>query len=267
MEESSPIALRRVAPDTEGLLAFAPVPGFGVLAVNAYLIRAAQPVLVDTGLIALREPFMERLREAIPLSDLAWLYLTHVDPDHIGSIAQVLAEAPNARVITTYVGMAKMNLHGLPIDRVYLLNPGQRIDVGDRQLLAVRPPTFDAPETTAAYDTKTGNLFSADCYGALLGEPAPAAEDVPAEALREGLRTWTTVDAPWLPMVDGVKFAASLDTFRRLEPKVVLSAHLPPATGMMDALSEYLTATLSAPAFVGPDQAAPERAMAAGGQQ
>jgi len=266
MEELGPVSVRPVATDTEGLLSFVPIPGLGVLAINAFLIRSAQPVLVDTGLIAMREQFMDRLRAAIPLQELAWLFLTHADPDHIGSIAQVLAEAPKARVITNFVGMAKLDLHRLPIDRVYLLNPGQRLDIGDRQLLAVKPPSYDAPETTAVFDTKTGNLFSADCYGALLSAPAAAAEDVAPEALREGLRTWAMVDAPWLPLVDKDRFATSVDVFRRLEPQMVLSAHLPPAKGMVEPLSEYLTDTLSAPAFIGPDQAALEQMMAAGGE-
>lgn len=39
-------------------------------------------------------------------------------------------------MITTFLGMGKMGLHGLPVERVHLLNPGQRLAVGDRELVA-----------------------------------------------------------------------------------------------------------------------------------
>ena len=54
----------------------------------------------------------------------------------------------------------------VPLDRVYLLNPGQSLDVGDRKLAAFRPPLFDSPATTGFIDTKSGAMFSSDCFGA-----------------------------------------------------------------------------------------------------
>jgi hypothetical protein len=58
----------------------------------------------------------------------------------------------------------------LPMDRVYLINPGQTIDVGDRTLTVVRPPAFDNPITTGLRDERSGIFFSSDCFGALLGD-------------------------------------------------------------------------------------------------
>jgi glyoxylase-like metal-dependent hydrolase (beta-lactamase superfamily II) len=231
----------------------------GIVPVSAFLIRSAQPVLVDTGLGDMREEFMEKLRGMIALEDLRWLWLTHTDADHTGSLKQVLAEAPNARVVTTFLGMGKLKLQQHPVDRAYLLNPGQSLDVGDRQLQAVKPPTFDAPETTGLMDTKTKALFTADCFGALMKEPAENASDIGAAELREGLIMWATVDAPWLQVVDEGKFGESLGAIQNLEPSVILSAHLPPATGMTGALLQHLAAARTAPRFVGPDQAALER--------
>ena len=89
----------------------------------------------------------------IDLRDLRWLWLTHTDPDHIGSLKRVLDEAPELRVITTFLGVGKMSLFDpLPLNRVYLLNPGQSIDVGDRTLISIKSPVYDAPETTGFYD-------------------------------------------------------------------------------------------------------------------
>jgi hypothetical protein len=50
-----------------------PVPGMGVIPVNAYLIKARVPVLVDTGLHADTEAFVATLRTLIDLEDLRWI--------------------------------------------------------------------------------------------------------------------------------------------------------------------------------------------------
>lgn len=263
MHEPTMMETRRIDADTALLGAYMPVPGFGVLPVNAFLIKSRQPVLVDTGLKGLREDFMTRLRQEIDPADLRWIWLTHIDPDHIGNLEAVLAEAPDARIVTTYLGMGKLGLNGLPVDRAYLLNPGQTLDVGDRRLAAITPPSFDAPETTGLFDAKSGHLYSADSFGALMEAPAETANDIHAEALAQGAIGWATVDAPWLHMVSNEHIDTALNRLRALAPSAVLGSHLPPAHDMLDTLSGHLAQARTAPAFVGPDQAALERMMAA----
>lgn len=252
----------RAAPDTDILPAFLPVPGFGVLAINAFVIHADQPVLVDTGLGGLTGDFMRSLESVIDPAAIRWIWITHADPDHVGSLTALHAAAPNARIVTTFLGMAKMGLLGLPLDRCFLLNPGQTLDAGDRKLVAVKPPTYDAPETTALFDPATRTLFSADCFGALLAEPAEDAAEVSGDALRDGLVGWATIDAPWLHGTEPAAFARALGAFRDLSPERVLSSHLPPAEGLLDTMAAHLSAALDAPAFEGPDQAALEAMMA-----
>lgn len=248
----------RVAEDTWQLPAYTPVPGLGVVPVNAFLLKGAEPVLVDTGMPTVRDDFMRTLRSLIAPEDLRWIWLTHTDPDHTGALEQVLAEAPRARVVTTFLGMGKMGVAGrpLPPERVHLLNPGQSLELADRALVALRPPTFDAPETTALLDARTRALFSSDCFGANLPAPAANAAELAPATLREGVVTWATLDSPWLHAVEQRRLAAALDDVRRLEPEVVLSAHLPPARGLLDTLAAHLRAARTAAPFVGPDQAA-----------
>jgi glyoxylase-like metal-dependent hydrolase (beta-lactamase superfamily II) len=252
------IGVRPADSDTEAIVSYFPIPFYGVLPVNAFLIRAAQPVLVDTGLGALRDSFLNQLRSAIDLKDLRWLWLTHTDADHMGNLRPILAEAPNARIVTTFLGMGKMSLQQLPLDRVYLLNPGQSLHVGDRELLCIRPPSFDAPETTGFLDTRTGVFFSADCFGAIMKAPAESAKAIKPDDLREGIVTWTTIDAPWLATADKSQWVRSLDKVRCLKPTGILSSHLPPAAGLTETLLRHLDSAYSASPFRGPDQAALE---------
>ena len=63
---------RLVTAETWQLGSWLPVPGLGVLPANAFLIRARQPVLVDTGVAALRDPFLAAIGAIVDPSELRW---------------------------------------------------------------------------------------------------------------------------------------------------------------------------------------------------
>jgi flavorubredoxin len=252
------------APSIDVLTSTSPFPGFGVVPINAFVLHGPEPVLVDTGPVVEREEFMTVLRSVIDPAELRWIWLTHTDFDHIGALPQLLADNPQLRILTTFLSVGIMSLSDpLPMDRVHLINPGQKITVGDRTLTAVRPPVFDNPATVGFHDDKSGALFSSDCFGALLPEAPENAADLSDQELREGQVFWATLDAPWLHKVDAAAFAKELNGIRDMEPALVLSSHLPAAPGSMtQRLLASLAAAPTATPFVGPDQAALEAMMA-----
>jgi glyoxylase-like metal-dependent hydrolase (beta-lactamase superfamily II) len=83
-------------PDIEVLPAHFPIPGAGFLPVNAFIIKAKEPVLVDAGMGIESEEFMKALESIIDPHDLKWVWLTHDDADHIGNIQKVLEAAPTS---------------------------------------------------------------------------------------------------------------------------------------------------------------------------
>ena len=98
------------ADDVVALTDVAPIPGLGFLPVNAYLVRAEQPLLVDSGLPTSRPDFVRALWSQIEPADLLWIYLTHPDRDHTGSLMEILETAPDARLITTFLGLGILSL-------------------------------------------------------------------------------------------------------------------------------------------------------------
>jgi flavorubredoxin len=266
------ITTYKAATDIDVLTSSFPIPGFGLVPINAFVLHGPEPVLVDTGALIERDEFMTGLQSIVDPTDLKWIWLTHTDFDHIGALAQLLVENADLRVITTFLGVGILSLCApLPMDRVHLLNPGQTMTVGDRALTAVKPPAYDNPSTTGLYDGKSGALFSSDCFGALLSGVPDNASDLSEEELRLGQVLWATVDSPWLHNVEPAAFAKDLNRIRDLEPTMVLSSHLPAAPGpMMDRMLASLEAVPEAQPFVGPDQAALQALLAhmtAGGPQ
>lgn len=250
---------RNAGHDWRVLPAFLPLPDMGGLAVNAFLHKGREPVLVDTGLAALGDAFLDALEAEIDLTDLRWIWLSHTDADHIGNLPRILARAPRARVVTNFLGMGKMGLLGLDTGRVHLLEPGGRLALGDRELVPLRPPYYDAPETLGFLDTRSRTLFTADSFGALLPEPADSVTAIEARALRDGLVTWSAIDAPWLATTDRDALGRSLHALERLAPTTLLSGHLPVAEGGIATL----TSVVHEAWCTAPDDAADPQAIAA----
>jgi flavorubredoxin len=239
------------------LTSYVPIPGLGVLPVNAYVVKSTAPVLIDTGLHADVDEFLEALRAVIDPPDLRWIWLTHIDQDHVGGLRRLLEEAPRAKVVTSFMGLGKLGLVApIPPERIYLLNPGHSIDAGDRTLSAVAPPVYDAPETVGVYDEKSRIFFSSDCFGAILDAPVEDAAVLAPDSLRERQILWATIDAPWLQHTSERWVASALNEVRRMAPKAILSSHLPPAFDLTEPFVDALMAARSAAPFVGPDQSA-----------
>src|SRR5687767_15646922 len=95
-------------PDVHVLPSHLPLPGLGVLPINAYVLHAEQPVLVDTGLAVEGDAFVEALQSVIDPATLRWVWLTHDDADHTGNLQRVLELAPQARLVCHALSAMRM---------------------------------------------------------------------------------------------------------------------------------------------------------------
>ena len=233
-----------------------PIPGLGFLPINAFVITGREPVLVDTGLGIFQREFVTALESIIDPKDLRWVWLTHDDADHTGAIEEVMRIAPNAKLVTHAMSAMRMNTWWqVPLDRVHAIGPGQKLDIGDRTLVGVAPPVFDNPMSVGFYDDKSGILFSVDSFGALIDAPAENARDIPQDVLTQGMVAWATEDSPWTNLVDEAKFGAVLEEVRRINPKMILSSHLPPAQNSTEQFLKVLATVPRAEHMPAPDQA------------
>jgi flavorubredoxin len=249
----------QVIPDINVLPAHFPIPGAGFLPINAFVIKSKEPVLIDTGMGIDSEEFMEALRSVIDSRDLRWIWLTHDDADHIGSIRKILEAAPKAKLVANSLAVLRMSTTWpVPMQRVHWLNPGDSISVGDRTLTAIRPPLFDNPTTIAVYDSKSETFFSADCFGAIIPSPVQDIDEVGEGELKQGMISWASADSPWLHLVAPKVFNGALEKIRELAPKRILSAHMLPAQGKTELFLEWLAKVPASKPFVTPDQMALE---------
>ena len=218
----------QVAEDTFVLPSALPVPGIGYLPVNAMVIRGEQPMILDTLAPVHRDEFHEKVFSVVEPKDVKWIFISHEDRDHSGSLGQLLEECPDAKVITNFLGLGKLSEEfTIPLDRVYLLNDGDTLDIGDRTLTAVRPPLFDSSATRGIYDPKTDVYFAADCFGAVQEDPVAFVDDMPAKDYEEGFFWMNRVNHVWYHHIPSTVIEETAVHIRELDPSIIVSGHGP----------------------------------------
>jgi glyoxylase-like metal-dependent hydrolase (beta-lactamase superfamily II) len=258
----------QITPNVTALTSTIEIPMLGVLPINSFLIKGDEPILVDTGITPERDEFLAALEELIDPADLRWIWLTHSDRDHTGSISDLLERAPNARVATTFVTLGLMGVGNQPIppQRAYVVRDGTHVPTGSGELIALRPPLFDNPGTAGFFDPSSRVLFSSDFFGGLMPSHEHALSDdvasVGMDDVVAGQLLWGSVDAPWVHSMDEAKLGDALDAFRRFDADVVLSTHLPPIRGTVDQHLKTISTLPSSPPTQAPDQNMLEAAMA-----
>jgi hypothetical protein len=216
---------------------------------------AEEPMLIDAGLGVDSDDFVDAVSSVVDLQALKWVWLTHDDADHTGSIARIMELAPNATLVTHAFSALRMaTWWPVPMNRVHAIRFGDEIHAGDRTLTAVAPPLFDSPLSTGVLDQSTGSLFTVDAFGAILPEPTQHASDVQPDALAGGMLAWATSDSPWVHVADHEAFGGVLDRMRAINPSRIFSSHLPAADGgSMESFVDLLKTVPDAEPFMPPD--------------
>jgi flavorubredoxin len=252
-----------IAKDTWVLPHVFEVPGAGLINVNSMIIAGREPVIVDTGSPLVSESWLEQAWSIVDPEAVRWVYLSHDDGDHVGSLDAVMAACPNARLVTGWFATGRLLVdHGrqLPVPRCMWINDGDSFDAGDRTLVAVRPPVYDAPTTRGLFDPTTGVYWGSDSFGLFVQTPV---EDV-AEADRwESFFKSGSLISPWVELVDPAKFAAHVDSIERLGVEAIATCHGPGFRGSLVGEAFRRMRQLPAqPAFHEPDQAVLEGMLA-----
>ncbi|MFI9291632.1 MBL fold metallo-hydrolase [Streptomyces gardneri] len=207
-------------------------PPVGHFPMNSMVIRGAEPILVDTGAPAVRAQWLEAAWSVVDPLDVRWIFLTHDDRDHAGNLLAVLAECPNATLLTTWFSIGRMAEEwDTPINRCRFMTDGDTIDAGDRTLVAKRPPLYDNPTTRALFDPKTNVLWAVDTFATNVSAPMPETAAMSPDEFRDGQLFGGRLVSPWVALLDAQKFGTVVSDFQHLNAEVIAGCHCPVLRG------------------------------------
>ncbi len=195
---------------------------------NAMVIRGAEPVVVDTGMMENQDRFLEDVFSIVEPEDIRWVFISHDDVDHTGNLNALMAAAPNATVIVNWFMQERMgaSLGVSPLRQRWVMD-GERIDVGDRTLVTVRPPVYDSPTTRGLFDPTTGVYWASDAFATPMLTPVRDVAALDPMFWDEGMLMFNQYVSPWIAMAEERKFQATVDRVQALGASFIAGCHTP----------------------------------------
>ena len=139
---------------------------------NSYLIVDQKKVLVDLTKVTQEVAFLSQLHELIDPSELDYIVVNHMEPDHTGAIRILRELAPQATILGTAKCVNMLSSFYGITEGVKAVADGETLSLGEKTLRFVSIPFVHWPETMATYEATERVLFSCDAfggYGALRG--------------------------------------------------------------------------------------------------
>jgi flavorubredoxin len=206
---------------------------------NSMVIKAREPVLIDTGSARNRRAWLEDTFALVEPADVRWVFVSHEDPDHVGNLNEVMELCPKATLICSWALTERFHSgFEFSLERCRWADDGATIDAGDRTLSVIRPPVYDSPTTRGLLDTSTGIYWAVDMFatsvpgGVGADRIATQVSELDDEAWQHGLVMFgLNALSPWLEMVDAQRFSAEVARVQGQGIPTIVSGHSPAISG------------------------------------
>jgi flavorubredoxin len=136
---------------------------------NSYLVMGSErTALIDSVKARFAEEHLNKINSLIDPSQIDFLVINHMEPDHTGGVPKVLEATPEAKVVLTPMAfnMLKAFYHVEP-KVMTVRGDGATIDLGGRTLRFIQTPFLHWPETMSTYLMERKILFSCDTFGSV----------------------------------------------------------------------------------------------------
>ena len=135
---------------------------------NSYVILDEKVAVMDTVDLRKADEWLENLKTALAGRKPDYLVVQHLEPDHAGTIARVMAEYPAMEVVASdkAVKMLPQFFYDTTFEgRTIGVKEGDTLSLGGRTLHFAMAPMVHWPEVMVTYDSSEKVLFSADGFG------------------------------------------------------------------------------------------------------
>jgi len=132
---------------------------------NSYLIQDERSALIDLCKELYQQEYLSELGTLISPSQIKYLVMNHLEPDHSGAITAFRKIAPQTTILCTEKAIDMLrDFFGIQ-ENIRVVKDGEEVSLGSHTLRFISAPMVHWPETMLTYETSTQTLFSCDAFG------------------------------------------------------------------------------------------------------
>lgn len=135
---------------------------------NSYVIIDEKTAVMDTVDERKTSEWLDNLSNALAGRSVDYLIVSHLEPDHSGSIKEVTEKYPEAKIVLSAKALAMLpqffEIENLQ-ERSIVVKEGEELNLGSHTLKFVMAPMVHWPEVMVEYEETEKILFSADGFG------------------------------------------------------------------------------------------------------
>ena len=137
------------------------------MAYNSYVIADEKTAVMDSVDKHFAAEWLANIKKLLGDKKPDYIVIQHMEPDHSASLTDFLREYPETAVVANAKAFAMIdNFFGKGICKnTLVINDGDTLSLGERELKFIFAPMVHWPEVTVTYDDKDKTLFSADGFG------------------------------------------------------------------------------------------------------
>ncbi len=134
---------------------------------NSYLILDDKAAVMDTADARKTDEWLGNLEAALGGRTPDYLVVSHMEPDHAGSISRAMEKYPGMQIVgnAKTFPMMKQFLGTDYAGRSLTVKEGDTLSLGGHTLTFVMAPMVHWPEVMVSYESSEKVLFSADAFG------------------------------------------------------------------------------------------------------
>jgi anaerobic nitric oxide reductase flavorubredoxin len=169
---------------------------------NSYLIKEEKVALVETVWAPFSKEFVANLAEEIDLKKIDYVIANHAEIDHSGALPELMRHIPDTPIYCTKNGVKSLKGHYHQDWNFNVVKTGDRLSLGQKELVFVEAPMLHWPDTMFCYLTQDNILFSNDAFGQHYATEYMFNDLVDqSELFEECLKYYANILTPFSPLV------------------------------------------------------------------
>lgn len=134
---------------------------------NSYIIKDEKNIIIDTVDNRKTDEWLQNIEQVLQGEKLDYLVVSHLEPDHSGSIDALISKYPEIKIIgnaKTFAFLPQFIKSDIENNKV-VVSEGETLNIGEHTFKFIMAPMVHWPEVMVEYEMKEKILFSADAFG------------------------------------------------------------------------------------------------------